>query len=65
MPILGADAETFVEELLADMPPRPANYRTIVAINLGEEAVGEDLAFRLELGPNNCATSTTALRGTE
>ncbi|MFB6094496.1 MAG: MBL fold metallo-hydrolase [Halanaeroarchaeum sp.] len=63
MPILSVDAAEFAAEVLADMPPRPANYRTIIAINLGEESVSEDLAFSLELGPNNCATSTEALRG--
>ncbi|MFB6081451.1 MAG: MBL fold metallo-hydrolase [Halanaeroarchaeum sp.] len=61
MPILEADEATFVDRILSDMPPRPANYRTIVAANLGREAVSDADAFQLELGPNNCATNTDAL----
>lgn len=63
MDLLSHDEDTFVERVLADMPPRPSNYRTIIAANLGRERIVEDDAFQLELGPNNCATSTQALRG--
>jgi glyoxylase-like metal-dependent hydrolase (beta-lactamase superfamily II) len=51
------DTEAFVEYVTGDIPPRPANFERIVAINLGTEAVGEDEAFELELGPNNCAAT--------
>jgi len=51
------DRETFVERICADIPPRPANFERIVAINLGTEHVDEETAFELELGPNNCAAT--------
>jgi len=53
----GMDREAFVEWLLADVPPQPANYETIVAANLGRERVDEETAFELELGPNNCTVA--------
>jgi hypothetical protein len=39
------------------MPPRPANHETIIAVNLGRETAADDVAFELELGPNNCAAT--------
>ena len=53
--------DAFVELVLSDMPPRPANYEEIIATNLGEESVDDEEAFSLELGPNNCAASQDAL----
>jgi len=61
MEALSMDEESFVELVLSDMPPRPANYEEIIATNLGRESVDDEEAFRLELGPNNCATSQNAL----
>lgn len=61
MSLLDADRETFVDRILTDMPPRPANYERIIAANLGRETLDEREAFELELGPNNCATSQAAL----
>jgi glyoxylase-like metal-dependent hydrolase (beta-lactamase superfamily II) len=55
--LLGLDREAFVERVLGDMPPRPANYERIIATNLGREEVDPAEAFELELGPNNCAAS--------
>jgi len=46
----------FVERILADLPPRPANYERLIAINLGQQTQTED-ALELELGPNNCAAT--------
>ena len=63
MPVLTADEEAFVETVLADMPPRPANYEEIIATNLGQESVDDEEAFTLELGPNNCAASQDSLAG--
>ncbi|MEF8886451.1 MAG: MBL fold metallo-hydrolase [Haloarculaceae archaeon] len=63
MPALTADEEDFVETVLADMPPRPANYEEIIATNLGQESVDDEKAFTLELGPNNCAASQESLAG--
>ena len=63
MPALTADEAAFVETVLADMPPRPANYEEIIATNLGQESVDDETAFRLELGPNNCAASQGSLAG--
>ncbi len=57
LPLLGLDEHDFVERILTDMPPRPANYQRIISVNLGKESVGPDEGFELELGPNNCAVS--------
>lgn len=53
--LLGLDRETFVERVLEDMPPWPANYEDIIATNLGHASADDDEAFTMELGPNNCA----------
>jgi glyoxylase-like metal-dependent hydrolase (beta-lactamase superfamily II)/rhodanese-related sulfurtransferase len=63
MDALSMDEEDFVDLILADMPPRPANYEDIIATNLGQHAVDDDEAFSLELGPNNCAASQESLAG--
>jgi glyoxylase-like metal-dependent hydrolase (beta-lactamase superfamily II) len=55
--------DDFVDLILSDMPPRPANYEDIIATNLGRNAVDDDEAFTLELGPNNCAASQDSLAG--
>ena len=47
----------FVDRVTADMPPRPANYETIIPVNLGRETADSEAAFELELGPNNCAAT--------
>ena len=61
MDALSMDEDDFVELVLADMPPRPANYEDIIATNLGQNHVDDEEAFTLELGPNNCAASQDAL----
>ena len=61
MDALSMDEASFVELILADMPPRPANYEAIIATNLGQETVDDEEAFTLELGPNNCAASQESL----
>ena len=63
MEALTMDKEAFVELILSDMPPRPANYEEIIATNLGQNVVDDDEAFTLELGPNNCAASQESLAG--
>jgi glyoxylase-like metal-dependent hydrolase (beta-lactamase superfamily II) len=45
----------FVSFVTDDLPPQPNEYETIIAANLGREAIDDDEAFELELGPNNCA----------
>jgi hypothetical protein len=57
------DEDDFVELILSDMPPRPANYEDIIATNLGQRTADDEEAFTLELGPNNCAASQDALTG--
>jgi glyoxylase-like metal-dependent hydrolase (beta-lactamase superfamily II) len=57
---LSLDREAFVEHILAEMPPRPANYEEIIAVNLGLDAVDDEESFELELGPNNCAATAEA-----
>ena len=61
MDALSMAEEDFVETVLADMPPRPANYRDIIATNLGQREADDEEAFTLELGPNNCAASQGSL----
>jgi len=63
MDALSMDVEDFVELILADMPPRPANYEEIIATNLGQNRIDDEEAFSLELGPNNCAASQDSLAG--
>ena len=55
--LLSLDKAEFVADVLADMPPRPANYEDIIATNLGQQTATDEEAFELELGPNNCAAS--------
>jgi glyoxylase-like metal-dependent hydrolase (beta-lactamase superfamily II) len=61
MAVLSTDEDDFVERILADMPPRPANFEEIIATNLGQRETDDEEAFELELGPNNCAASEDAL----
>jgi glyoxylase-like metal-dependent hydrolase (beta-lactamase superfamily II) len=61
MAALHMERDEFVEFILSDMPPRPANHEEIIAINLGQQDADDDEAFELELGPNNCAASQEAL----
>ncbi len=63
MAALTMDKDEFVELILSDMPPRPANYEEIIATNLGQQETGDEEAFELELGPNNCAASQESLAG--
>ena len=63
MDALTMEEDAFVELILSDMPPRPANYEEIIATNLGQNAVDDEEAFTLELGPNNCAASQDSLAG--
>lgn len=60
MDLLSMTEAEFVEYIVSDMPPRPANYEDIIAINLGQTTADGSTAFELELGPNNCAASTEA-----
>ena len=61
MDALSMDEASFVEFIVSDVPPRPANYEEIIATNLGQEAPDDEETFELELGPNNCAASEEAL----
>ena len=63
MDALTMNEDEFVELILSDMPPRPANYEDIIPTNLGQQAVDDEKAFELELGPNNCAASQESLAG--
>jgi len=63
MSALTMDEDDFVELVLSDMPPRPANYEEIIATNLGQHDADDEEAFELELGPNNCAASQGSLAG--
>jgi glyoxylase-like metal-dependent hydrolase (beta-lactamase superfamily II)/rhodanese-related sulfurtransferase len=47
------DADAFADALLTDMPARPANFETVIAVNAGTEPYDPDL----EAGGNSCASS--------
>jgi len=55
--VFDVDEESFVDRILADMPPRPSNFEDIIAANLGESTPDDEAAFEWELGPNNCAAT--------
>ncbi|GCF14251.1 MBL fold metallo-hydrolase [Haloarcula mannanilytica] len=57
LPAFEMEREAFVEYVCDDIPPRPANFERIIAINLGTATADDDTAFELELGPNNCAAT--------
>ncbi|WP_101298397.1 MBL fold metallo-hydrolase [Halegenticoccus soli] len=61
MDALSMDKREFIEFVVSNMPPRPANYEEIIATNLGQQSSDDEEAFELELGPNNCAASEGAL----
>jgi glyoxylase-like metal-dependent hydrolase (beta-lactamase superfamily II)/rhodanese-related sulfurtransferase len=46
------DPGAFAEVLLADMPPRPANYEAIIGVNAGHHPFDPEL----ETGGNSCST---------
>ena len=46
------DPAEFAETLLAEMPPRPANYETVIAVNAGTHPFDPEL----ETGGNSCST---------
>jgi glyoxylase-like metal-dependent hydrolase (beta-lactamase superfamily II) len=54
LPALALDEEAFVAWAIASVKDRPPNYRQIVLINAGREALARD-GSELELGPNRCA----------
>jgi len=60
--VLSPEREAFVDGLVGDIPPRPANFRTVTDVNLGRTTVDADRAFTIELGPNDCATTPDADR---
>jgi glyoxylase-like metal-dependent hydrolase (beta-lactamase superfamily II) len=47
-----ADPETFADALVAELPPRPANYEAVIAVNAGRRPFDPEL----ESGGNSCAT---------
>ncbi|WP_135820290.1 MBL fold metallo-hydrolase [Halostella litorea] len=55
LPALAMDEAAFVDHVTGNLPAPPANHERIVAVNLGQEEAEDDVAFELELGPNNCA----------
>ncbi|WP_158059508.1 MBL fold metallo-hydrolase [Halorussus halophilus] len=61
MDALTMNKDEFVDFIVSDMPPRPANYEEIIGTNLGQESPDDEKAFELELGPNNCAASEEAM----
>lgn len=58
--VFSRSREEWVDTVVSDMPPRPANFERIIDLNLGRDEVDDEEAFELELGPNNCAASPGA-----
>lgn len=56
-PLVDLNADDFVTEVLAAMPPRPQNYLEIIAANLAPVVGGDDDVAGLEVGANNCAAT--------
>jgi glyoxylase-like metal-dependent hydrolase (beta-lactamase superfamily II)/rhodanese-related sulfurtransferase len=56
-PLVDLNADAFVTEVLAAMPPRPQNYLEIIAANLAPVVGGDDDVAGLEVGANNCAAT--------
>ncbi|MFC6798692.1 MULTISPECIES: rhodanese-like domain-containing protein [unclassified Haladaptatus] len=55
-PLLQLPEAEFVARLTANLPEKPPNYETVIAINTGaRDLTDEQEATKLELGPNNCA----------
>ncbi|HVW19478.1 MAG TPA: hypothetical protein VHB30_14645, partial [Solirubrobacteraceae bacterium] len=46
------DADAFADALLESMPPRPANYEAVIAVNAGAHPFDPEL----EAGGNSCST---------
>ncbi|MFQ3293435.1 MAG: glyoxylase-like metal-dependent hydrolase (beta-lactamase superfamily II) [Natrialbaceae archaeon] len=54
--VLKLDRNAFVERFETNVPAKPPNYETVIAINRGKRArPDEQAATELELGPNRCA----------
>lgn len=53
--LLSLTEEAFVDRVTRSMPDRPANHERLIAVNLGREAVDDETASTLELGPNHCS----------
>jgi glyoxylase-like metal-dependent hydrolase (beta-lactamase superfamily II)/rhodanese-related sulfurtransferase len=54
--ILGLDRDEFVDRMVENVPEKPDNYETVIAINTGQESVdGRREATQLETGANNCS----------
>jgi glyoxylase-like metal-dependent hydrolase (beta-lactamase superfamily II)/rhodanese-related sulfurtransferase len=53
--LLSLDEREFVDAVVSDLPPRPANHRSIIEVNLGEDTVSE--SAQLEIGANSCAAA--------
>jgi glyoxylase-like metal-dependent hydrolase (beta-lactamase superfamily II) len=61
MDALSLSTDAFVDSVLADVPPRPANYAQIIETNLGQRELSRERALQLERGPNNCAATANAM----
>ena len=54
--LVDLDEEAFVERMVENVPEKPDNYETVIAINRGTETVESATeATTLETGANNCA----------
>jgi hypothetical protein len=61
MNALTMDESACRENEYSDMPFRLANFEEIIETNDGQTAIGDEEAFRLELGPTNCAACEASL----
>lgn len=49
------EMKVFVDKILTNLPPQPANYASIRQVNLAAEKPSQEESEELEFGPNNCA----------
>ena len=54
--LLSLDKEQFIKSVMKVIPPKPANYQTILRINKKMTPCDRVEIGELEIGPNSCAT---------
>ena len=60
--ILQLEEEAFVEHMFENLPPKPPNYETVIATNVGDYVPEDEAEEReLELGPNRCAATADSV----
>lgn len=53
--LVGLGEEQFVQRIVSGLGEKPGNFATIIAVNEGKAALGDNDPLDLEAGPNGCA----------